>query len=649
MKSTRQSLLSSPVFWAVSFSLVWAIIFALDLIPYLRGGVDWAWNYKPELSRYRIAPLILGVLFYVPVALWLRRQAYNAGLLVWAIIGGIGLSLAAVHVRGDILYRLYTLTVSGRAAGWHMAAAHIHDLPATLHGWRQFMQQSLSYSPHIDHSPPGIVIAYYFAGHFLDQLPTIAAYLAQPLRWLLCQYLAGYTNGQYASAWFGMLMPLWGSLTVLPLFSLGRGVFGDEAARWSVVWWPLVPSFLIFDPLPNTVYALPSLIVIGLLWEGLSSNRIAKIVAAGLLMSALTFLTFTFAPLLLFAGLLTLGAYWMRTAGTSDSRPRWYWPVQMGLWFLLGLSAVWLIFYATTGASLLDMWQAAQQTQADIAQLRPYGPWLALDINDFLMFTGWPLALVAAVACWSAIRSLRFKGGPTETDVMILAAMLTLVIVDLYGTPRGEWGRILLFLAPWLLLAAASRLRDTQIGGGILTAAQGIMAIVMIASLQVLAPEFRAHAAPVPSEVKFAASNPPLTSSGAVFGEDVRLAAVSGKIDSQPDAEGKQQAVLYLWLTWDTLRSMNFSYEYVVQPISPDGRTGDRQEILSPVLDSYPMTCWRPNQGSLTDRIKVLLPQTEAGDWSVDFAIMDPGTGQLLDVATQEGVHGQQLRLGPFH
>jgi hypothetical protein len=650
MKSRQRSLLSSPVVWAVFLSLLWAIIFALDLIPYLRGGTDWAWNYKPELARYRIAPLILGVVVYMSVALWLRKQRSGTGLLIWAILGGIALSLAAVHARGDLLYRLYTITVSGRAAGWHMAAARIHDLPATLRDWPLFMQESLSFSPHIDHSPPGIVIAYYFAGIFLDQLPTVAAYLARPLRWLLCQYLTGYTNGQYASAWLGMLMPLWGSLTVVPLSSFGRRVFGHEAARWSVVWWPLVPSFLMFDPLPNTVYALPSLLVIGLLWEGLSGNRIVQIVAAGALMSILTFLTFTFAPLLLFAGLLTLGAYWMRTGRTSGPRPRWYWPFQMGLWFLLGLSAVWLIFYATTGASFWGIWQTAQQTQTDIAQVRPYGPWLALDLNDFFMFTGWPLALLAAVACWSAIRNLRSKGGPTESDVMILAAALTLVVVDLYGTPRGEWGRILLFLAPWLLLAAASRLHEAQTAGGILTAAQGIMAIVMIASLQVLAPEFRAHAAPVPPAVKSAASNPPLTSSGAIFAEDVRLAAVSGKFDTQPDVDGKERAFLYLWLTWDTLRSMNAPYEYVVQPISPDGLQGDRQVISSsPVLNSYPTTCWRPSDGSLTDRIKVPLPRIEDGDWSVDFAIIDPSTGQLLNVMTQDGARGQQLRLGPFH
>ena len=43
---------------------------------------------------------------------------------------------------------------------------------------------------------------------------------------------------------------------------------------------------------------------------------------------------------------------------------------------------------------------------------------------------------------------------------------------------------------------------------------------------------------------------------------------------------------------------MNASYEYAVQPISPHGSEADRQVMMSPVLDAYPMTCWRPSDGS---------------------------------------------------
>ena len=256
------SFLSRKIVWVSLLSIIWVIVFAFDLLPILRGPTDWAWHYQPMLARYRITPIILSVSLYIPVGLWLKKQRASSGLLIWSFLGGIGLTAGAVYVRGDILYRLYSLTVSGRAAGWHMAAAHIEDLTTTLRDWPEFMKESASYTPHLDHTPPGMVLIYYSLSHLLDRLPQIADWLAQSLRWQLCQYLIGYTSGQYAAAWIGMLTPVWASLTVLPLYSLGRRVFGEEVARWSVLWWPLIPSLLMFAPLVNTGFALPSVLAI---------------------------------------------------------------------------------------------------------------------------------------------------------------------------------------------------------------------------------------------------------------------------------------------------------------------------------------------------------------------------------------------------
>lgn len=273
-----------------ALSLAWAIVFALDLLPILRGGYDWAWHYKPVLERYRITPLILSLLCYAPVALWLRKRGSAGIFIAWTFLGSLALTLAAVHLRGDVLYRLYSLTASGRASGWHMAATQIQNLQGALTGWPQFMIESRAFSSHVDHSPPGMVLVYYGAARLLDEAPRIAGWMAAPLQWMLCQYLAGYSDGQYASAWLGIITPVWAALTVLPMYYLGRRVFDESVARWSTLWWPLVPSLLVFAPLPYTAYALLALLVTALLWEGLSSDHLAWTAAAGALLSVLTFL-----------------------------------------------------------------------------------------------------------------------------------------------------------------------------------------------------------------------------------------------------------------------------------------------------------------------------------------------------------------------
>ncbi len=644
----KLSFLSSPIFWIIALSLVWAFIFFRNLLPVLRGTPDWRWLYRPVLSLNRTLPLILGICLYVPLGLWLRGRRSATGLLLWAALGSIFLSLAATYVRGDVLFRLYVVTASGRAEGWQMAATRIQDLPSTLRAWSQFMAQSDAYSPHIDHSPPGIVIIYYLAGRLLDRFPRLANALAEPLRWQLCQDLGGYTSGQYATAWLGVTTPIWASLTVIPLYSFGRRAYGEEAGRWSALWWPLVPSLLMFTPLPNTLYPLLALLVIGMLWEGLSSDRPVWVVAAGLLMSILTFLTLTFLPLLLFAGILALGAYWKKAKKPSANRPKWYWPVQIGLLFGIGLSVVWVIAYATTGLSLLSLLQSAQQTQADIAQFRPYVPWLTLNLNDYLMFTGWPVTLLAVLAIWSGIRALASGKAPGDGATMTLALVLTLLIIDISGTPRGEWGRIMLFLSPWLLLAAGGMLQNAPAAGWPVTVTQGIVALVMVICLQVITVEFKAHAAPFPPKLEPAPSGPPIYSGGAVFGGNIRLEAVSGEVSNQVDSEGNRQSYLDLWLTWDTIRAMHVPYTYSVQPVSQDGSPVGPAVSVPPLTGSYPTTCWRPGPEGLTDQIRVPLAAQTAGQSWVDLSVIDPGTRQPLAVTEDAGTPGYQLQIGPI-
>lgn len=646
MNNKRHSVLASPVFWIVLVSSIWIAVFVRDAAPILRGGPDWAWNFKPILDRYRVAPLLTGVIFYIALGLWLRAQRNPGALLGWSVIGGLGLTLAAVHLRGDILYRLYTITVSGRSAGWHMAAAHIANVSAALRNWPQFMADSLAYSPHIDHSPPGIVLLYFWASHALDRVPALANSLAQPVRWLLCQYIVGYTDGQYAAAWPGILMPVWASLTSLPLYALGRRVYGEESARWGVLWWPLVPGFLMFSPLPNTFYALPSLMAILLLWKGLDENRMAWVIAAGLLMSVLTFLTFTFVPLLLMAGLLTLGAYWSKTREGTDTRPGRLWPFKVGLLFGLGLSVVWLIFYATSGLSFWNMWQTAQQTQIDIAQVRAYAPWVLLDLNDLFMFTGWPLVLLAIVTLGIGLRALRAKGNSNAT-VMTLAAFVTLIVIDLYGTPRGEWGRIMIFMSPWLLLAAGSQLGTAKWAGGVITAVQGATACAMVICLQVLAPEFRAHAAPVPPATTLPASSQAVDTGGVTFGASLRLIGAEGKVESQIDSAGTQTSTLLLWLRWDAIEPVDAQYDYLIQPLSADGQPLGTALKVSPFADAFPTACWRSSIGPLVDRIKIPMGQ-DATRISVDLSLIDSSSGDRLSTLIPGGVESDRIRLGPF-
>jgi hypothetical protein len=522
-----------------------------------------------------------------------------------------------------------------------MAASRITDLIATLRRWPEFMADSISYSSHVAISPPGLVLIYYAAGSLLAHVPVLAEALAQPLRLMQCQNipLMAETNAQLASAWLGILTPLWGSLTVVPLYRLGRSVFGQATARWSTVWWPLIPSLLIFAPLPSTFYPLPALVMVGLLLLGLRRNQSAWVFAAGVLCSGLTFLTFTFAPLLLLAGFLTLGWYWLKRASAAEQLP-WHWPLRIGLWFGLGLSAVWLAYSAATGRPAWDVLLAA--VHAHLALDRPYWPWLILHLNDFFMFTGWPLSLMAAVGVWLAAHKIIRKQSLSEGDVVTLAAALSLLVLDLSGTLRGESGRILLFLSAWILFAAASTLGDNPWLGRALTAAQAVVVVVMIVCLHVL--DSGLPPAPASPPQAPLAEGGPAWPSGAVFGGAARLTTFAGAIE-----DGPERQTLAVWLNWQPSRPMDSAYYLSLLPVAPDGQVAPSATLLQPLAQQYPTTCWKPGDGELHDRVEVPLFKAMPGDWWVSLSLVDGQTGQALDVVRPDGSHDHQVGLGPFH
>ncbi len=94
---------------------------------------------------------------------------------------------------------------------------------------------------------------------------------------------------------------------------------------------------------------------------------------------------------------------------------------------------------------------------------------------------------------------------------------------------------------------------------------------------------------------------------------------------------------------------MDIPYAYSLQPISPDGEVSKSNTIVPPFMGAYPMTCWKPSDGHLTDRLKIPLPDTRAGDWWVNLEVIDPDTGEALNVVAQDGSRTQQMKLGPFH
>src|SRR5205085_4318712 len=110
------------------------------------------------------------------------------------------------------------------------------------------------------------------------------------------------------------------------------------------------------------------------------------------------------------------------------------------------------IYSVLSGVSILDVYRQGFAYHSILN--RPYGPWLILHTYDTFLWVGLP---IAALAIW---RILRIRREPGRADVFAGAIALTMIIMVLSGTARGETGRVWLFFAGvWLLLAADVVLR----------------------------------------------------------------------------------------------------------------------------------------------------------------------------------------------
>ena len=611
----------------VAASVALAAILALDLIPFLRGGevFHWQWPYEP-VGVGRALAMAAGAGVYGLGAAWLVRAGRARGLLAWAALGVIALSLLATWVRaGDPLAEIFYRTVSLTATGPYTAAGMIDWSEDAWHDWPAVMVDYQQLSQHVALSPPGLPLLYVGAGRAFEQMSPVASALQRALVPLQCNNttLLQFSAGEWAAASVGLLMPVWTALTVFPLAAVARRLRLD-ALRLAPLW-ALVPAVVMFAGSWNTVYPALSVTAFWLLLRGGAAQRGAGWwIGAGLLSGLLTFANFSMAPILLLFGLYALLRHVLNERGT---RPVWF-PVGVGLWFAVGLALPWALFWLLTGSAPDEMLRAAFDRHLELD--RPYGPWLWMHAWEWALLGGLPIVLLglAALARWRPGR-----------DVLPLATFGALILLLLSGTARGETGRVWLFLIPFALLSAGQWIAGLDGAAAQVRAWRGLWA-AQIALLLALAGTWAVMGAP---DLTPHPDPPPLipaeTPQDARFDPGFRLVGWSAQ--AEPGA-------IALHLNWRSERQMTTAYYFAALPVGPGGAPGEAA-VWQPQDTRYPVTCWRPGE-TLTDTVRVPLPDSAApGDWYVSVQAFADVNRPLDTVAVTlpDGSRDRQIGLGP--
>ncbi len=630
MKSARALRLLS--FVVIAFCLV----LVTDAVPWLRGDAPWipkagrwVWPYGHPRWLWLI-PSLAGVALYVAGALRLLRDAAAPALrlILWAWGGSVLLPLLLLTLEGRPLFLLATRSASPVTGGYQTAAALIPDLGEALRHWPQFLddyrtETKLSPPSGVALSPPGLIALYDADKQLFAALSPAADRLGGLVRPLQCQNLdmMTWSDAALASAWMQLFMPFWAALAVAPLYALGRMLFDRERARWAVALWPLIPGLAIFQPRFNVFFPLITLVMLLGLWRGLLRNRVRWIAASGFVLSVGLLFNLALMPLGLLAGLILIGFR------LGIERREWRRLGRDLIVFGLGVGSAWAIYGAASGLAPWTLVDYLLGLHYDLD--RPYLPWLFMHPYDMFIFVGLPVAALAIA------RIIRLRRRLEAGDLLAGAAGVTLVLVVLSGTARGETGRVWLFLAPvWLLLAADLLVR---VGPRQRTQFVILQAVCLLSMAAVLRANFTALTEPPrPAEATQGPTFP--VEAHFVHGAD-RVTFVGLSVEAAAD-----QVTLHLY--WRADDWVKRPYVLSLVGVAPDGSSLDSLN-WDPLEWDYPPSCWTPER-TFVDTVRVPLGEhAQPGGWSFSLSIRDVFTQELMTVTLPDGSSTTQVGIGP--
>ena len=623
----------------LTLALLGAGVILFDLAPFLRGGEVLAWQWQVialEPPVWGRLALLAGVLaLYIGVGQWLQRQRRSLPLLAWSMAGTALIALAVVQVRTPALFtELVHRALSPTATG-PLATAGVLDWSDPI--WRTWSAEMLDlhdFSRHVALSPPALPHAMHWLGMTLDRVPVLAHALSAPILYEQCAnytFLNSFTAGEWAAVWFGVLMPLWAGLGILPLYALARrGLNLDEKqARWLALAYALMPTLGLFAGSWNTLYPV---LALASLWALVRSRQAETITGfgtwalfSGVLYGLLSFANFSLVPLALLAGWLSLLGYGRHGLGRA---------LVQGVLYGIGALAVWGVYVLFTGDSPLAILQVAFDQHYDLDYSSPL--WFIMHFWEWALFGGLPI-----VVLWLGQAFRAFHPAEAPVRLWAWALLLSFVILLLSQTARGETGRVWLFFAPIALLCAGAWLKHPQAGRALLIAQAGfVLALAPWRTMEAL------DMSPRPSAPSLSAEQQAqMTPIQADFG-DFALLGWRGTLAQ--DAQGTP--VLAVDLAWQAQAPMHQAYWLAALPVAPDGSTPVSALVWQADATRYPTTCWQVGE-TLHDRVSIpLTPESanQTGAWYISLSAFADLNAPLdtLTVTLSDGRQERQIGIG---
>jgi hypothetical protein len=439
---------------------------AFNISPYLRGPApyppDWQWTYQftNTLGKIWFPLIILAGIFLLAHKtenMTNKILAKNKFLIIGIlIILGFLLQISLLfYSRGGIaviIHRIIDPTING----YFTASLGIHNVLDFL---RTYNQNLINLPMYAKYHPPGAILFFWVINnitHFFSflKIPGINNLPSHKDVALIWESLKYYQKESAIIS--GFIVTFISVLSLIPLYFCSELLYGSKTAIRSMFLFLLLPSILLFTPLNDVFMPIFTLSSLYCFLKGIKLESNKYIFVSGIILFSGVFFDLTFLPLIAFYFLIYF-IYRLKKGYRIN-----YVLLKLPFIFSVGFLIIPAVLF-TAGLNFFQTVKIIMGFHEAAQHGRQYGTWVFYNLYDFLLFLGIFLALLFCKMIYALLKNILQKNFliVKTNDVIFLAFIVLLFVLDISGSVRGETARIWIPYAPLFVLIIANYITKT--------------------------------------------------------------------------------------------------------------------------------------------------------------------------------------------
>ncbi len=425
------------------------IFLVLIKTPYLNGPNEWAFPYFPQNIEYAFFPILLYLIFlYLVTSEKINKNKIVVLILCSAFFFLFQTTYTMMSPRG--INSMPQRIKDHVTTGYYTRSLDVYDYTEFLRNFPDYMKGA-----HSETHPPGAISFFYFANKTLLALPqsikeSVVNHLS-PIYFApyYHQYSAYFPqllendlsfDQRYMLIMLSILIPLFSSLIVPATYFAAKNIFSEEIGIYSAIFATIIPSFLIFAPIMDQIFAIFPILSVGFLYS--KTKKWKRYLLSGTIFSIGLF--FTFGILILIPMFLSLIVFFEYKENKKISKRLFKSSIKYICIFIAGILLLQLLLYIIFGYNSIST-LIHTKSGHNVNKVRTYSLWVVFNLIIFFIMIGIPITV-------SFFHFVKTKISNNKIEPFSFLTLLTLLLLDISGIIRGEVERIWMFFMPFFLI-----------------------------------------------------------------------------------------------------------------------------------------------------------------------------------------------------